>query len=128
MFRYTTMAAALAAALGGLAAMPAGAQQPQSLGPVEVTGSLIRRVDAEAALPVTVISIEELTRAGATNAEQVVKLITQQQGGAVSSGSVSSGNGGAAYASLRNLGEQRTLVCSMGAASSTTLSPRQRST
>ncbi|MFN9572835.1 MAG: TonB-dependent receptor domain-containing protein [Betaproteobacteria bacterium] len=110
MFRYTTMAAALAAALGGLAAMPAGAQQPQSLGPVEVTGSLIRRVDAEAALPVTVISIEELTRAGATNAEQVVKLITQQQGGAVSSGSVSSGNGGAAYASLRNLGEQRTLV------------------
>jgi len=59
---------------------------------------------------VTVISIEELTRAGATNAEQVVKLITQQQGGAVSSGSVSSGNGGAAYASLRNLGEQRTLV------------------
>jgi iron complex outermembrane receptor protein len=104
------MAAALAAALGGLAAMPAGAQQPQSLGPVEVTGSLIRRVDAEAALPVTVISIEELTRAGATNAEQVVKLITQQQGGAVSSGSVSIGNGGAAYASLRNLGEQRTLV------------------
>lgn len=110
MFRYTSMAAALAAALGGLAATPVVAQQPQSLGPVEVTGSLIRRVDAEAALPVTVISIEELTRAGATNAEQVVKLITQQQGGAVSSGSVSSGNGGAAYASLRNLGEQRTLV------------------
>jgi iron complex outermembrane receptor protein len=104
------MAAALAAALGGLAATPVVAQQPQSLGPVEVTGSLIRRVDAEAALPVTVISIEELTRAGATNAEQVVKLITQQQGGAVSSGSVSIGNGGAAYASLRNLGEQRTLV------------------
>jgi iron complex outermembrane recepter protein len=110
MFRYTAMAAALAAALGGLAATPALAQQPQTLGPVEVTGTLIRRVDAESALPVTVISIEELTRAGATNAEQVVRLITQQQGGTVASGSVSSGNGAASYASLRNLGEQRTLV------------------
>ncbi len=45
-----------------------------------------------------------------TNAEQAVKFITQQQGGTVTSGSVSGTNGAAAYADLRSLGAQRTLV------------------
>ena len=77
---------------------------------IEITGSYIKRVDGEAALPVVIITVEDLAKAGVTNAEQAMKLITQQQGGTVTSGSVSGTNGAASYASLRNLGAQRTLV------------------
>ncbi len=102
---------AVASALGVGAMSPAFAQQAtEKVERIEVTGSLIKRVDGETALPVVVISIEELAKAGVTNAEQAVKLITQQQGGAVTSGSVSATNGAASYASLRSLGAQRTLV------------------
>ena len=94
-----------AAVVGALAvsmALPAFAQQAtEKIEKIEVTGSLIKRVDGEAALPVVVISIEDLAKAGVTNAEQAIKLITQQQGGTVTSGSVSGTNGGASYASLR---------------------------
>ena len=103
-----------AAVLGALAVsmtLPAFAQQAtEKIEKIEVTGSLIKRVDGEAALPVVVISIEDLAKAGVTNAEQAIKLITQQQGGTVTSGSVSGTNGAASYASLRSLGPQRTLV------------------
>ena len=77
---------------------------------VEVTGSLIRRISSEAALPVTILNVDELQKSGVTNAEQAIKFITQQSGGTVTSGSVSGTNGAASYANLRSLGEQRTLV------------------
>lgn len=83
---------------------------PQSLDRVEVTGSLIRRIEGETALPVTTISIEELQRAGVTNAEQAVKYIAQNQSNTVSSSSVSGTNGAASFADLRSLGSNRTLV------------------
>ncbi len=86
------------------------AQTQQTLDRVEVTGSLIRRIEGETALPVITISVEELQKAGVTNAEQAVKFITQAQGGTVTSRSVSQGNGAVAYADLRSLGAQRTLV------------------
>ena len=86
------------------------AQTQQTLDRVEVTGSLIRRIEGETALPVITINVEELRKAGVTNAEQAVKFITQQQGGTVTSRSVSQGNGAVAYADLRSLGAQRTLV------------------
>ena len=109
--KIKVLPAAIAAAL---TASMCGAVYAQQAAPVvdkiEVTGSLIKRVDGEAALPVVVISIEELTKAGVTNAEQAIKLITQQQGGTVTSGSASATNGAASYASLRSLGAQRTLV------------------
>ncbi|MBI3367203.1 MAG: TonB-dependent receptor, partial [Burkholderiales bacterium] len=70
----------------------------------------IRRIAGEAALPVTTLNLDELQKAGVTNAEQAIKFITQQQGGQVTSSSVSSTNGAAAYADLRSIGAQRTLV------------------
>ena len=115
-FRVKPVVHGLALAFGGLAVVGTTSyaqttpQQPQALERVEVTGSLIRRIEGETALPVVTISTEELQKAGVTNAEQAVKFITQQQGGLVTSGSVSSTNGAASYASLRSLGPQRTLV------------------
>lgn len=101
----------LAVAFGGVAAavgMPAGAQQ--QLDRVEITGSLIKRVEGESALPVVVISAEELERAGVKTAEAAVQFISQNQSTVNSSGSIGATNGGAAYADLRALGVERTLV------------------
>jgi iron complex outermembrane receptor protein len=115
MKRRTQLSLAVGAAFGvGIAGFAPGVQaqsSTQALDRVEVTGSLIKRVESELALPVTNISMDELQRAGITNAEQTLRAITQNNaGGAVTSGSVSANNGGASYASLRALGAQRTLV------------------
>jgi iron complex outermembrane receptor protein len=104
-FRLSALSIAILAA----AVVPSAALA-QNTDRVEVTGTLIKRLASEAALPVTTISGAELAASGVTNAEQAVKLITQQQGGTVTSASVSGTNGAAAYASLRNLGAGRTLV------------------
>jgi iron complex outermembrane recepter protein len=105
------VSAALSSGLIGLAPNAlAQASGTQALERVEITGSLLRRIEGEAALPTTTISREELINAGATNAEQALRLVTQGGASLVSSGSVSQGNGAASYASLRSLGAQRTLV------------------
>ena len=60
-----------------LTALPAYGQQ--QLERVEITGSSLRRVDAETALPVTVIKVEELAKQGVTNAEQALHRISANQ-------------------------------------------------
>ena len=108
MFKLSRVGRAVAA-IGGLALTTATpfAQDNQR---VEVTGSLIKRVSAETATQIVTLNVDELQKQGVTNAEQAVKFITQQQGGVVTSGSVSGTNGAASYADLRSLGPNRTLV------------------
>jgi len=77
---------------------------------VEITGSLVRRVESEAALPVTVLKTDDLAKVGVTNAEQAVQFISQNQSGISSSSGVGSSIGGGAFADLRGLGISRTLV------------------
>jgi len=105
------VSAALSSGLIGMAPNAlAQASGTQALERVEITGSLLRRIEGETALPVTTLSVTELQAAGATNAEQALRLVTQGQTATVTSGSVSGTNGAASYASLRSLGAQRTLV------------------
>ncbi len=102
----------LAVAFGGLSAvmaLPALAQQ-QQLERVEITGSLIKRVEGETALPVTIIQAEELQKAGVKTAEAAVQFIAQNQSLVNSARSIGSTNGGAAFADLRAAGPERTLV------------------
>jgi iron complex outermembrane receptor protein len=111
MITRTKLSKALLLAFGGSTLMLAQADvMAQAAQRVEVTGSLIRRIDGETALPTVTLNLDTLEKAGVTNAEQVVNFITQAQGGSVSSGSVSGTNGAAAYADLRSLGSNRTLV------------------
>ncbi len=111
MITRTKLSKALLLAFGGSTLMLAQVEvMAQAAQRVEVTGSLIRRIDGETALPTVTLNLDTLEKAGVTNAEQVVRFITQAQGGTVSSGSVSGTNGAAAYAELRNLGSNRTLV------------------
>lgn len=113
MFKRTRLSTCIAVAFGsvlpGLTIVPVPAMA-QGAERIEITGSLIRRIEGETSLPVVTLRADDLLRQGVTNAEEAVKFITQQQGGTVTSGSVSGTNGAASYASLRSLGAQRTLV------------------
>ncbi len=113
MWKLKKITLAVSAAIGGGLvgfAPQALAQGAQALERVEITGSLLRRIEGETALPVTTISVEDLQQVGVTNAEQALRVVTQGAASLVSSGSVSQTNGAASYASLRSLGAQRTLV------------------
>ena len=110
MFKRNKISSSVLAVMGGLQLAGTSPALAQVTERVEVTGSLIRKIDSETSLPTTTLKAEDLQRVGATNAEQVVKFITQNQSGTVTSTSVSGTNGAAAYADLRSLGANRTLV------------------
>lgn len=115
MFKKTKLCKGLLLAFGGglmLGAMPAHAQSAQAtqLDRVEITGSSIKRLAAEAALPVQVIKADDLAKAGVTNAQEALNFVASNQSSTVSSSSVGASNGGASFADLRGLGYSRTLV------------------
>ena len=77
MFRKTKVCTGLMLAFGGalgLGFTPALAQQ--TLEKVEITGSSIKRIDAETALPVQVITREQIEKTGAQTVEQLMQTIT----------------------------------------------------
>lgn len=124
MFAMRPLNKSLVRAFGGslsaslLLALPAMAQQSSdaTLARVVVTGSSIKRIDAETALPVQVLSREDIAATGASNAEQLLKTIssTASLGGAsVANTGAGGGQGGTnstTLVSLRGLGSARTLV------------------
>ena len=122
-YRHTRAAAAVLAAMGALSAGGrAGAQQaaspatpgpaPQQLERVEITGSSIKRIAAETALPVQVITAEDIARTGVTSSEQLLRTISavDAAGITVSANNAGLNTGGLSTASLRGLGSRRTLV------------------
>ena len=106
MLKRTRLSLAISAAFGaGLVTVTPAvlAQTPQQLERVEITGSSLRRVDAETALPVTVIRVEDLIKQGVTTAEQAVQRIAANQSSQGISGSIGGTTGGASFADLRGL-------------------------
>ncbi len=115
-FRKTVVVRALITACCGTASMivaqPAFAQdssQP-SLQRVEITGSAIKRVEAETAVPVTILKIEDLKEQGITTVEEIVNTLSGNQAVVGTSQSVGAGYGGASFANMRGLGRNKTLV------------------
>ncbi|WP_373997046.1 TonB-dependent receptor [Duganella vulcania] len=85
---------------------------------VEITGSSIKRLAKEGALPVQVINYDTIEKSGITSTEQLIRSLSANGTGA---DNMTSGNnvfgadadrvsGGASYASLRGLGPNSTLV------------------
>lgn len=111
MFRRTKVNAGVLAALGAMsiASAPAQAQQ-QTLERVEITGSSIKRVAAEGALPVQTVSKSEIARSGATSVVELIQKLPAMQGGITEGDAIGGGGGGAAEASIHNLNGDRTLV------------------
>src|SRR5512140_3062736 len=115
--RMTRLSLALAQVLGAGVAMtvatsPALAQTAQKIEKIEVTGSNIKRIEGESALPVTVISRDEINKSGAQTAAELLTTLTANSGGGynVSQGVGDSGTPGLSAASLRGLGSTNTLV------------------
>ncbi|WP_088287095.1 TonB-dependent receptor [Ideonella sp. A 288] len=110
--KLSTLASAVAL-LGASTALLA--QSPQR---VEITGSSIKRVQAEGALPVQTISRTEIERAGIVSAEQLVARISANGTGAdnlssnvgIQLGTTDRNNNGNSSANLRGLGSSSTLV------------------
>jgi iron complex outermembrane receptor protein len=111
-----TLSLAVLRALGAGAvvtlAVPAFAQQAQKIEKIEVTGSNIKRIEGESALPVTVISRDEINRSGVTTAAELVDKLSANSGGGynVSQAVGDSGTPGLSAASLRGLGSTNTLI------------------
>ncbi len=103
------IARAAAAALV-LASIAAHAQQEQR---VEITGSSIKRVASETALPVQVIRREDIEKSGVTTAAELLKNISASAAQLTDGASISDNTGGQRGfngANLRGLGVSSTLV------------------
>lgn len=85
------------------------AQQAQKIEKIEVTGSNIKRVDAEGPAPVQIISREEIARSTAPTVGDLLRRIPSNSGGSYSESSTNN-QSGAAGISLRGLGQKSTLV------------------
>ena len=111
MFRRTKVCTGLMLAFGGslaIMALPALAQQ--QLDRVEVTGSAIKRIDAETAVPVTVVKMEDLKKQGVVSVEQIMSQLSSAQMQQSTSQVVGAGTGAATFADLRGIGANKTLV------------------
>jgi iron complex outermembrane receptor protein len=108
MFKKTTVSMAAMLSLGGVFLSPAMAQDaPQR---VEITGSSIKRVAAEGALPVQVVTQEEIRRSGVTSVTDLMQALPVMQGFTSVADSVGGTGGGITTASIHDVGEQYTLV------------------
>jgi iron complex outermembrane receptor protein len=102
----------LAAAIAGAA----HAQQPAPEGTLEgvtVTGSRIKRLDGETALPVTTLTREDIDKTGLTTASELVRTLTAStaplsDGASITDGT--SGQRGFNGANLRGIGVSSTLI------------------
>jgi len=108
MFTKTKVCTGVLAALGGtllMTSLPVLAQGQS----VEITGSRIKRVDAEGALPITTISREEIAASGATTVAEFMRSVPFASTGNFRPQSGSSAQS-LAEIDLRGLGAERTLV------------------
>ncbi len=105
-----------AGAFGLLAASPAlvfaqATSEPQRVEKIEVTGSNIKRVDAETAAPIQIITRTEIEKSGKqTVAELLAQLPIAGTGGLNDLTSQNSFSSGVSTVSLRGLGSSATLV------------------
>ena len=114
-FKLTTLAAGLA--LAGLAGSAYAQTPPAAPERITITGSSIKRIAAEGALPLQVITPAQLDRAGITSVEQVILNLSTNGTGldnlasnADVVGGAQRGNNGATSANLRGQGSNATLV------------------
>jgi iron complex outermembrane recepter protein len=109
MFRLKHVNRAVVALCAGGAALSVVAQT-QQLERVEITGSNIKRVNAETVAPVEVITREQIARTGQATIADVLRNLPANSGGSFGESFGNSFAPGAAGISLRSLGQKTTLV------------------
>ena len=116
---YAVPKAPIAFAIAGILSTAVHAQQApttsaddstKSMEEVVVTGTMIKRVDAETAEAVTILKADALKDQGITNVEQVLNTLTSANPSVNIASAVGTFSGGGTYADLRGLGRSRTLI------------------
>jgi iron complex outermembrane receptor protein len=101
-------------AVAVLLALSAGAQAQSQLGRVEITGTAIKRIEGETALPVQVITRNDIDKAGVTTAAELIARLSASANNLTDGGSIGYGGFrdqmGLNAANLRGLGVSSTLV------------------
>ena len=112
MFKKTKLCSNLMLAFGGVLAMASLPTLAQDAQRVEITGSSIKRIDSEAALPVTVVTRQQIEQSGATSAAELLERLSASNGQGYSQTLAigDSARPGFSGASLRGLGSNTTLV------------------
>ncbi|MBN9788208.1 TonB-dependent receptor [Pseudonocardia sp. TMWB2A] len=77
---------------------------------IVVTGSLFRRTDTETPSPVTVLTADNLAKAGITTAADAIRSVSADSAGSIGVGFQSGFSAGGSAVSLRGLGVSSTLV------------------
>lgn len=95
-----------------LAAMPLAsfAQGEATLAPIEITGSSLRRIDAESASPVQVITRRDIERSGATSVVDLLRKMPAMQASVMETASLGGQTYGFSSVSIHGFGDVRTLV------------------
>ncbi len=96
-------------AMGQQAPAVSTADTPE-LQEIVVTGSLIRRPNAETAEAITILKSDSLKQLGITTVQEALNQLTANAPAVNVASSVGSFSGGGTYANLRDLGSSRTLV------------------
>ncbi|MFL6699149.1 MAG: TonB-dependent receptor plug domain-containing protein [Vitreoscilla sp.] len=109
MYQRKTICSSVALALTTLMASAAQAQDTD-LQRVEITGSSIKRIAIEGALPIQTLTADDIKKTGATSVTELIQNLSSMQGFTTESQSVNGGGGGVTTASLHDLGSKYTLV------------------
>lgn len=88
----------------------AQAASENSLQRVEVTGSRIKRLDAESVAPITVLTRQDIEQSGRVTVAELLRGLSANPGNSFDESQTSSWAPGAAGVGLRGLGQKNTLV------------------
>jgi iron complex outermembrane receptor protein len=99
-------------AVAQVAPAPLADPQPENMPRVEITGSAIRRVQSETALPVQIITRAEIEKAGVTTASELMARVSSNVNGLTDGASINVGGDQRGFnsANLRGIGTSSTLV------------------
>ncbi|MFM6993105.1 MAG: TonB-dependent receptor [Rhodoferax sp.] len=111
-FRLSLLSSAALSAIGLLVAPGQSLAQSAESSPdrMVITGSAIKRIEAETSVPVTVIKLDDLRRQGISSVEQIMQSLSTMQMSVNSAQAIGAGTGGATFANMRGIGANKTLV------------------
>jgi iron complex outermembrane recepter protein len=91
---------------------PASSDSNSSLAEIVVTGSSIKTINGETALPVQILKKDDIARTGATTVEELFRQISAASSAGATTAAQATGfqTGGLSTISLRGLGSERTLI------------------
>jgi iron complex outermembrane receptor protein len=110
--KVAALTLSMAAVIAGSAAAVAADDDKSSLEEVVITGTSIKRINAETALPVQVMKQEDIARTGATTAVELLRQISSVDSALSFNAAQATGatTGAISTISLRGLGSGRTLI------------------